>query len=181
MTVSKKASQTKMQAARKRRTREHVIEALSVAHLQYFVANAGFTMASSKEDYGYDLVVTTFDRDGYMDPMAVYVQLKASERLTPLADGVSYCFDLDVRDDNQWADEINPVFLILYEASSIRAYWLYFQEYLRQAGGPKPKKGARTIRVRVPKGNRVKTSFFRHARHLKQKVHAELGGGKADA
>ncbi len=170
-----------MQAARKKRTREHVIESLSVAHVQYFVANAGFTMASSKEDYGYDLVVTTFDRDGYMDPLAVYIQLKASEILTPHADGVSYCFDLDVRDYNQWADEINPVFLILYEASSIRAYWLYFQEYLRQAGAPKPKKGAKTIRVRVPKANRVKTSFFRHARHLKQNVHAKVNGSQAHA
>jgi Domain of unknown function (DUF4365) len=176
--VAKKHTARAKQAKGKKRTREHVIADLSVVHVQYFIANAGFSSEATSKDYGYDLTVNTFDRDGLIDPLAILIQLKASEKLKLSldSDGASYWFNLDIRDYNLWIKESNSVFLILYEASSMRAYWLYFQRCVSSKHAPKPKKDAKTICVKIPRVNRVKTSFFRHARHLKEQVLAKLGG-----
>ncbi len=174
--MAKKHAAKAKQAKGKKRTREHVIADLSVVHVQYFIANAGFSSEATSKDYGYDLTVNTFDREGLIDPLAILIQLKASEKLSLDTDGASYWFSLDSRDYNLWIKELKPVFLILYEASSMRAYWLYFQRYLSSKHAPKLKKDAKTIRVKIPRVNRVKTSFFRHARHLKEQVLAKLSG-----
>jgi Domain of unknown function (DUF4365) len=175
-TVANKSATKAKQAQGKKRTREHVIADLSVVHVQYFIANAGFSSEATSKDYGYDLSVNTFDREGLLEPLSILIQFKASEKLNLHPDGTSYWFDLDIRDYNLWIKEWNPVFLILYEASSMRAYWLYFQRYLKPGNARKPKKNAKTVRVKVPRANRVRTSFFRHARHLKEQVIAKLGG-----
>jgi Domain of unknown function (DUF4365) len=91
------------------------------------------------------LTVNTFDSDGLIEPGAILVQLKASETLMTHPAGDGYAFDLDIRDYNLWVNEPNPVFLILYEASSRRAYWLYFQQYFKSATAPKPKAKAKTV------------------------------------
>jgi Domain of unknown function (DUF4365) len=174
--VVKKTPAKAKRAEGKKRTRDHVIADLSLAHVQYFVANAGFTSEVKTKDYGYDLTVNTFDCAGLIEPLAILIQLKAPENLNLHTDGASYWFDLDIRDYNLWVREWNPVFLILYEASSMRAYWLYFQQYLKSGIVRKPKKNAKTVRVKIPTANRVKTSFFRHARHLKEQVMSKLGG-----
>lgn len=147
-----------------------------MVHVQYFIVNAGFTSEATSKDYGYDLTVNTFDGEGMLEPLSILIQLKASEKLNLHPDGANYWFDLDIRDYNLWTNEWNPVFLILYEASSTRAYWLYFQQYLKSRHARKPRKHAKTIRIKVPRANRVRTSFFRHARHLKEQVIARLGG-----
>jgi hypothetical protein len=166
----------KKQDPRKRRTRTHVLADLSLIHVQYFIANAGFTSEATTRDYGYDLTVNTFDENGLIEPGSILVQLKSSEQLKPHGDGDSYVFDLDVRDYFLWKKEPNPVFLILYDAKSRRAYWCYFQQYLKTAAAPRPKTGSRTIRIRVPMVNKVRTDFFRHARRLKEQVLDRLLG-----
>jgi hypothetical protein len=174
--AKKSASRTKKRAEGKKRTREHVIADISLAHVQFFVANAGFTSEATTKDYGYDLSVNTFDKEGLIEPLAILIQLKGSEVLNLHPDGVSYWFPLDIRDYNLWMQEANPVFLLLYQATSNRAYWLYFQQYMKSPASHKPKKGARTFRVKIPKINRVRTNFFRHARHLKSRVFDKLIG-----
>jgi hypothetical protein len=156
------------QYARKRRTRQHIIADLALVDVQYYIANAGFTSEVKTKDYGYDLTVNTFDGDGLIEPGAILIQLKASETLEIHPDGVSYVFDLDVRDYNLWVMEPNPVLLILYEAKSRRAYWLYFQQFLKEHEAPRPRAGAKTVRIRIPIAHRVRTAFFRHARRLKE-------------
>ncbi|MDR3620371.1 MAG: DUF4365 domain-containing protein [Paludisphaera borealis] len=149
---------------------------LSLVHVQYFIVNTGFTSEATTRDYGYDLTVNTFDRDGLIEPGSILIQLKASEQLKPHADGVSYVFDLDVRDYRLWEQEPNPVFLILFDAKSRKAYWSYFQQYIKGNTAPKPKTNAKTIRIKIPMANRVRTSFFRHARRLKEQVLKKLLG-----
>lgn len=41
---------------------------------------------------------------------------------------------------------------------------------------PKPKAGAKTVRIKIPMANRVRTNFFRHARRLKEQVLKKLLG-----
>ena len=134
---------------RKRRTREHVIADQSVNHLERFIIDAGHIAQRWGSDYGYDLTLITFDEDGYIEPDAVYFQLKASESLQAV--GACYVFDLDIRDYNLWMLDNMPVILVLFDASRRRAYWLAIQHYFREDAARMPKKGAKTVRVRVPK------------------------------
>ncbi len=166
------------QDRRKRRTPEHVIADQSLVHVQQFIANAGFTSEAVTKDYGYDVTVNTFDRDGFIEGGSILIQLKASEVLTPYSDGLHFAFDLDVRDYHLWKGEPNPVFLILYEASTRRAYWLFVQPYLKRPDAPKPRANAKTVRIKIPKINKVRTAFFRHARRLKAEALKAILGAK---
>lgn len=76
-------------------------------------------------DYGYDLILYTYDQRGYIEEGSIYLQLKASENLR--ASGDKFVFDMDLRDYARWTRELMPVILILFDASKRRAYWLYVQ------------------------------------------------------
>lgn len=140
--------ETQMFAPRKQRTRQHVIADQSVNHVERLVIDAGHTAQRLTPDYGYDLVLFTYDEQGYLEPGSVYLQLKAGETLEAV--GPDYVFDLDVRDYNPWMLEEMPVLLILFTASRRRAYWLCVQKYFGKDAARRPKKGAKSVRVRVP-------------------------------
>src|SRR3954471_20440350 len=115
---------------RKQCTREHVIADLSVHHVEGFILEEGHTTQRLSSDYGYDLVLFTYDEQGYIEPDSVYIQLKAAESLHAV--GSDYIFDLDIRDYNLWILVKTPVILILFEASRRRAYWLHIQGFFRE-------------------------------------------------
>ena len=52
---------TPMHHPRKRRTRAHILEDLSINHLEYFVFRCGFATQRIYTDYGLDLILYTFD------------------------------------------------------------------------------------------------------------------------
>ncbi len=108
----------------------------------------------------------TFDEQGYAEPGAVYFQLKAMETLAE--SGPDYVFDLDIRDYNLWVREELPVFLVLFDATRRRAYWLAVQEYFTEDPARQPKKGAKTVRVRVPKRQVVDQKAIAKMRELKR-------------
>jgi hypothetical protein len=126
-----------------------VIADQSVNHVERFVLDEGHTVQRQEHDYGYDLHLITYDGRGYVEPGTNYLQVKAAESLRE--SGPDYVFDLDVRDYNLWMMEFLPVILVLFDASRRRAYWLHVQPYFRGAASRRPKPGARTVRVRVPK------------------------------
>ena len=66
---------------RKRRTRQHVIADLSANHVERFILEEGHTAQRLSSDYGYDLIMWTFDGHGHAEPGACYIQLKAMEKL----------------------------------------------------------------------------------------------------
>ncbi|MBA4066191.1 MAG: hypothetical protein C0501_21245 [Isosphaera sp.] len=138
---------------RKQRTRQHVIADQSVNHVERYVIDAGHTAQRLGADYGYDLVMQTYDPDGYTEPGLIYFQLKASEALA--RSGNDFAFDLDVRDYNLWKVEPFPVILVLFDAAARRAYWVHVQDYFAGGRFRRPKKGAKTVRVRVPRGQVV--------------------------
>ena len=142
-----------MFAPRKQRTRQHVIADQSVNHVERIILDAGHTAQRLTPDYGYDLVLFTYDERGYLEPGSVYVQIKAGETLGSV--GADYVFDLDLRDYNLWMLEEMPVILILYAASRRRAYWLWVQNYFGKDAVRQPKKGAKSVRVRVPQRQAV--------------------------
>lgn len=132
----------------KQRTRQHVIAAQCTNHVERFIIDEGHTAQRVEHDYGYDLILLTYDADGFIEPGSTCLQLKASETLKQSKTG--YVFDLDIRDYNLWTREKLPVFLILFDASRRRAYWLYVQAYFQERPTRRPRRGAKTVRVRVP-------------------------------
>jgi hypothetical protein len=161
-------------APRKRRTREHVIADQSVNHVERLIIDAGHTAQRLTPDYGYDLVLFTYDDRGYLEPGSVYIQLKASETLPAV--GADYVFDLDIRDYNLWMIEEMPVILILFAAARRRAYWLCVQDYFRRDASRRPKKGAKSVRVRVPQRQAVTPRAVATWRDLKLQARHALKG-----
>jgi hypothetical protein len=162
---------------RKRRTRQHIIADQSVNHVERYIIDAGHTAQRIEKDYGYDLLLFTYDEQGYSEPDFLSLQLKAAESLP--ARGSAYVFDMDVRDYNLWMQERMPVILILFDASRRRAVWLPVQAYFNDDPARQPKKGARTVRVRVPMHQVVNRQAIAKMRGLKWAARRRVIGGES--
>lgn len=167
----------RMFAPRKQRTRQHMIADLSINHVERIILEAGHTTLRMIPDYGYDLVLFTYDELGFTEPGSVYMQVKASETLDAV--GMDYVFDLDIRDYNLWRREEAPVILILFAAFRRRAYWLWVQNYFRQDAFRQPNKGAKSVRVRVPQRQPVTRKAVAAWRNLKQQALQRAEGGES--
>src|SRR5271166_5203708 len=66
---------------RKQRTRQHVIADQSVNLVERFIIDEGHTAQRIEKDYGYDLLLFTYDEEGYSEPDFLSLQLKAAESL----------------------------------------------------------------------------------------------------
>ncbi len=160
-------------APRKQRTRPHVIADLSIHHLEGVILRAGYVPYRPGSDYGYDLLMWTFDDEGFVEPGIVLFQVKAMESFK-LA-GTDCVFDIDVRDYNLWTREDMPVRLVLYDASRGRAVWLPIQRYFGSPTSRSPRKGAKTVRVRIPLRQAVGSRAVAAVRDLKRKPVGRLG------
>ncbi|HEY7153757.1 MAG TPA: DUF4365 domain-containing protein [Gemmataceae bacterium] len=157
---------------RKQRTRQHVLADLSVHYVEGFILAEGHTVQRLERDYGYDLLFFTYDEEGYVEPGFLLLQLKAAETLQTV--GSDYVFDLDIRDYNLWMLEEVPVILFLFDATRRRAYWLDVQRYFREEETRRPKKGTKTVRVRVPMRQAVNRRAIAIMRKLKQGPHGRV-------
>lgn len=152
----------------KRRTRQHVIADQSVNYVERFIIDEGHTAQRVWADYGYDLILTTYDAEGYLEPGLAYLQLKAVEVLQRFDS--DYVFDLDIRDYNLWRRERSPVFLVLFDASRRKAYWLYTQRYFQDQASRQPKPHAKTVRVRVPQHQAIQRRAIARMREFIQQL-----------
>jgi hypothetical protein len=143
-----------------------VIADLSVNHVERVVLLEGHTVQRIIPDYGYDLSITTCDVDGYVENGLIFLQLKASESLPSV--GSDFVFDASVRDYILWTNERFPVMLILDDAGRERAYWLHIQGYFLDPDR-RPKRGAKTIRIRVPQSQRFNRRSVAQMRELCQR------------
>jgi hypothetical protein len=166
---------TQILGPRKQRTRQHVIADLSVHHVEGFILEEGHTAQRLSSDNSYDLLLRTFDEEGYPESGLVYLQLKAAESLRAV--GSHHVFDIDLRDYNLWRREEMPVILILFDATRRKAYWLAVQRYFQEEPVRQPRKGGKSVRVRVPRRQIVNRRAIRRLRELKaEMVRAKLGG-----
>jgi hypothetical protein len=152
-----------------------VIADQSVNYVERFIIDEGHTVQRLTPDYGYDLMMLTHDDHGYAEPGVVFLQLKASEALAQ--SGPDYVFDLDIRDYNLWMIGDAPVILVLFDAGRRRAYWLHVQPYFRHDASRRPKKGARTVRVRVPGRQAVSRRGVAAMRELKRRTDIQIAAG----
>ena len=161
-----------------RRTREHIIASLSVNFVERFFLENGHTVHKVDDDYGYDLVVTTYDlaNQGAVEASSIYLQLKATDASDLFdADGV-HTFPLQMKHYNQWTKEPLPVFVILYHAPTSKAYWQYLQGHVASGNAPRPKPGAKSIGLKIPASNEFNHSTVNYARERKQAILDQLQG-----
>jgi hypothetical protein len=163
-----------MGGPRKQRTRLHVIADQCVNHVERFIIDEGHTAQRVEKDYGYDLFLFTFDEQGYAEPGLVSLQLKAAQTLQAV--GSDYVFDVDIRDYNLWMSEKFPVMLILFDASRRRAYWLDVQNYFHGEAAHRPRRGAKSVRVRVPARQVVNRRAVARMRARKAEAWTRLRG-----
>jgi hypothetical protein len=157
---------------RKRRTRQHVIADQSINYVERFIIEEGHTALRLTQDYGYDLILFSYDDRGYAEPGVAYFQVKAAEALTRA--GSDYAYDLDIRDYNLWTIEDYPVFLVLFDATRRRAYWLHVQGYFQSDPARQPRRGAKTVRVLVPGRQAVSRRAVAAMRELKRKADLQI-------
>jgi hypothetical protein len=150
-----------------------VIADQSVNHVERYVIDAGHTAHRLGADYGYDLLMLTYDGRGYTEPGVVFFQLKASESV--VRSGNDFAFDLDVRDHNLWKVERSPVILVLFDAGRRRAFWVHVQGYFADHLFRQPRKGAKTIRLLIPGGQVVSRRAVARWRKTKGAVAAHYG------
>jgi len=160
--------------ARKRRTREHVIADLGTHHVERFVLLCGFSVERVEKDYGYDLILFTYDSNGEVENGQVYIQVKATEHAKRLKRTQIISFSLEKAHLESWLPEPMPVILTLYEAIEDKAYWLYLQAYF-ESDRPDTR-GAKTQSVHIDECNLVDTRSVKLWRKYKANVLAQLDG-----
>jgi hypothetical protein len=141
--------------AKKKRPREHIIADLSVNHVERYVLLCGYSVERVEYDYGFDLVIFTYDANGEIENGQIYVQLKATDSLRILADQQTIAFPVKRSDLELWLFEPMPCILIVYDAQSDVAYWLYLQSYFEHWEGFDLSQVGESITVHLPKANRV--------------------------
>lgn len=120
---------------RPRRTRQHVIADLSVNHVERVALMCGYSVERILHDYGYDLEIWTYDRDGRIENMPIKVQVKAVNSLRFLSGAMTIPVRLHRRHIDLWMGEPSPGILALYDAQSDHAYWLFVQAYFNSLQG----------------------------------------------
>ena len=118
---------------RKRRTREHIIADLAVNHVERQALLCGFIIDRNRHDYGIDLEMTTFNKNGEINEGKILLQLKASDRLRVRTDG-TIPSRVERKHIANWLAQPMPVILVKYDALRNLAYWLYVQSYFRKHG-----------------------------------------------
>ena len=119
---------------RKRRTRAHIIADLSVNHVEKRILQCGWIVQRFSPDYGLDLLMTTFNRQGEIENGDVRLQIKASDSIKIVSSKKAIAVRVEWRDMVYWLNEPLPVSLVIYDAKADRAWWIYLNETLRNEG-----------------------------------------------
>lgn len=139
----------------KRRTREHIIADLSANYVERQVLLCGYSVERVRHDYGVDLLLFTYDAEGFVESGLIFLQLKATDRVKRVASGQEIAFRLETKDVRGWIKQWQPVILVVYDAQAELAYWLHIQEYFRARPRLKRILKKQTITVRLPCANLV--------------------------
>lgn len=158
---------------RKRRTRQHIIADLSANHVERHVLLCGHTLERFQYDYGVDLMLFTYTANGEPEDECVFLQLKASDQLRLSRGRATFPFRLDRRDLVRWLRQMLPVILIIYDARTDAAYWLYVQSYFQKLPGFNLFAAGKTVTVNVSRDNIVNMKAVRRFARFRDRVIAQ--------
>lgn len=158
---------------RKRRTREHILEDLSIHHVEGHVLRCGWVVERMEHDYGIDLEIITFDRVGQVEAGSVLLQVKATDRSRSRRKTTTVAFRLDRSDLVLWLAELRPVILIVYDARKDIAYWLYIQSYFQRLKGFSLFTAGQTVTIYLPTVNILTRAAVRRFARFRDAVVAQ--------
>jgi hypothetical protein len=153
-----------------------VIASQSLNYVEGFILAQGHTVDRPFEDYGYDMLVSTFDDQGFAESGEILIQIKATDRPRYSSKRDFISFVIGMKHYELWKREPMPVFLIVYDAGQRKAYWLYVQKHLRSRRFRKPAKAARSCTFRIPVVNEFSEATVAYARDRKALVLAQIEG-----
>jgi hypothetical protein len=137
--------------SRKRRTREHLIAEWSLHHVMWVILENGYAAERTEQDYGYDLHVTTFDEQGFVEAGAIKVQLKGTDHIARYelkdASGV-FSYPIEREDHDLWMEEVMPVLFILYDAQVREGYWQHVQAFFADHSARRTE--TKTLQLHIP-------------------------------
>jgi hypothetical protein len=134
----------------------------------------GYTVERVWHDYGYDLLLFTYNARGELESGGVPLQVKATDKPSVRSGRQAVAFRLDYADLRLWLNESKPVILIVYDAQADVAYWLHVQEYFESAGSLNLLKVRGTKTVYLPLAQRFDPAAVRAIAHLKNELVARL-------
>lgn len=138
---------------RKRRTREHIIADLSVNHAERHALLCGFTVEHPRSDYGYDLLLSTYNSNGEPESGEVRIQLKATDSLLLLKDKKFISWRILRSDLARWLQDPFPVILVVYDARNDSAYWLFVQRHFEMIADFNLFAAPVTLSIKIPVEN----------------------------
>ncbi len=160
---------------RPQRTKEHINASKSHNYIEKFFIDKGHTVDRPGADYGYDVLVNTYDAEGYAESGEIRIQLKASDEFEYIKKDSFISYKVSIKHIRLWKDEVMPVFLVLYDATKQRAFWAYIQDYFDDPK-MKPKLKAKSLKIRVPVANVFTDATVDYAHDRKAAILASLKG-----
>jgi hypothetical protein len=161
---------------RKRRTREHIIADLSVNHVERQALLCGYVIERRRHDYGIDLELIPFNKTGQIEEGHVLLQLKASNRLRIAAHQSTINFRIERKDLVHWLADPFPVILIVYNARTSIAYWLYVQSYFRNRKEFNLFTAGKTVTVSIETANVVTPAAMKKFARFNKQVLEQAKG-----
>lgn len=163
---------------RKRRTREHVIANLSANSLERKVLECGYCFQRTWHDYGIDGEVLTFDERGEVESGFLLFQLKATDSLKTVEAGTHIPQRVLTADLKTWLFDLNPVILVVYDATADRAHWLDVQDHVREY--KLSHTGLRSTTLHVPTHQLLTAAVIRVLRERKMRALADKAEREED-
>jgi len=99
---------------KKQRSREHVIADLSVNFVERQALLCGFSVERIVHDYGIDLVLSTYTKNGEPQPGEILLQVKATDHLRVVREGRFVSCRIERAHLRLWLAETFPVILVVY-------------------------------------------------------------------
>jgi hypothetical protein len=112
----------------------------------------------------------TYDSTGEIEPGQVFIQLKASDNVNVLGDGLTITLPVKRSDLALWLDEPMPYMLVLYDARADVAYWLYVQAYFARLGDFSLPAAGDIVVVHLQKSNVVNDEAIRRFGQYKNAI-----------
>jgi hypothetical protein len=160
----------------KTRTREHVLADLGINYVERQVLLCGCSVQRIYNDYGYDLVLSTFNANGEIEAGIIYLQVKATDNLPLLSDGETISWVVSRRDLRLWMNEAFPVILVVYDGRRDRAFGLHVQAYFAEYPTADLFLAGQTINVHFPLADRLNRRSIRRIIQRKNATQTHFRG-----
>lgn len=165
-------------ARRKKRTRGHIIADISENHFEKYALSKGFSIERTAHDYGYDVFLFSYDKNGEIENGYISVQLKATDKLPLINQNTIISFPVDKKDIDLWINEFNPVILVVYDAINKKGYWINIQSYFQSIPNFSIAKISKTTNVHLPITNKIGKATMSKFAQQKTLLYAQLSNIK---